>query len=72
MSEIKDVKCEHCNRVIGRRDNHAFYQFNMRFLFDRSGKISCPFVECGFENVFRVNRNSDNAKILIDKQFAIV
>lgn len=71
--KLCDVKCQKCDRVIGKRDGKSFHQFNMNFIFDRSGKITCPFEECKFENVFRVNRDNkqfDN-KIIIDKTVSV-
>jgi ribosomal protein S27E len=65
-----DVKCEKCGRVIGQRSGGLFYQFRMKFQFDKSGKISCPFVGCNHEQVFRVNQNQ-NYRISIDKKLCI-
>ncbi len=55
---LKDVKCEKCGRVIGQRDGAIFYQFGMKTKFNKTARIFCPFLGCGFEQDFAVNRNS--------------
>lgn len=66
---LKDVACEKCKRTIGQRDDKTFFQFGMKFFFDRSGKVCCPFIGCQFEQVFRVNRDAGKSKQL---RFAVV
>ncbi len=56
MSELKDVKCEKCGRAIGQREGAIFYQFGMKTKFNKSARIFCPFLGCGFEQDFKINR----------------
>jgi len=54
--QLKDVTCEKCKRVIGQRDGSLFIQFGMRTKFNKTARIFCPFIGCGFEQDFSVNR----------------
>lgn len=73
MSELKDVKCEKCERVIGQRNGAMFYQFGMKTLFPKSAQIYCPFIGCGEPQTFKVNKDKNGAlaNFFIDKKLAL-
>jgi hypothetical protein len=67
--ERTNVVCQQCNRVIGQRDHDSFYQ-PLKYTIDRSGKVPCPFPDCGHANPFRTNRNKNSIEqITVDKSF---
>ena len=65
---LKDVTCEECKRAIGQREGAMFYQFGFRTLFPKSSAIFCPFLNCGHQNIFRVNTNKNTCNISINSK----
>ena len=58
MSEIKDVKCQHCNRTIAQRRDNELYRNGVWERHDRAFNFQCPFLGCQKMQRFQVNREN--------------
>lgn len=60
IEQLKDVKCEHCGRVIGQRSGALYVPAGgAETIYHKSSRIRCPFVGCRAWQIFAVNRNKN-------------